>query len=231
MATVELAEDTLLGRRVALKRMHRPDDLRAHSRLRREALIGASLTHPNLVSIFDILTTDDGDYVIVMEYVEGETLAERLRRRGKPDLATTLRILTGVSSALDAIHAQRIVHRDVKPGNILLGVDGTVKLADLGIAAVPDRTRITSDGAVLGTFSYMAPEQLQGTIATRAVDVYALAAVAWEMLSGQRARNESNPVALAHAISSQPPPDLRSVWPEAPPEAAEVLIRGMCRDP
>jgi eukaryotic-like serine/threonine-protein kinase len=231
MSTVELAEDTLLGRQVALKRMHTPDDLRGHSRLRREAVIGASLTHPNLVSIFDIVTSEDGDYVIVMEYVEGETLAQRLSGTGKPDLTTTLQILTGVSSALDAIHAERIVHRDVKPGNILLGVDGSVKLADLGIAAVADRTRITSDGAVLGTFSYMAPEQLEGTLATPAVDVYALAAVAWEMLSGRRARTETNPVALAHAISSQPPPDLRSAWPDAPAEAAEVLIRGMCRDP
>src|SRR5947209_10210293 len=208
MSSVVLAEDTLLGRRVALKRMHTPDDVRRRSRLRREALIGASLTHANLVSIFDIVSDDDdGDDVIVMEYVEGETLAERLRRGAKPDLKETMAILSGVSSALDAIHAQGIVHRDVKPGNILLGVDATVKLADLGIAAVADRTRITTDNAVLGTFSYMAPEQLRGTIATPAVDVYALAAVAYEMLSGQRARNESNPVALAHAISSHPPSD------------------------
>jgi serine/threonine protein kinase len=230
MSTVELAEDTLLGRRVALKRLHR-DDVRAHSRLRREALIGASLTHPNLVSIFDIFKSDDGDDVIVMEYVEGETLAQRLRRQGKPDIETSLRILAGVSAGLDAIHAQRIVHRDVKPGNILLGVDGSIKLADLGIAAVADRTRITTDGAVLGTFSYMAPEQLEGAVATPAIDIYALAAVAFEILSGQRARKEPNPVALAHAVSTQPPPDLRTVWPEAPEGAAEALIRGMCRDP
>ena len=230
MSTVELAEDTLLGRRVALKRLHLDENTQGHSRLRREALIGASLTHPNLVSIFDILTAAEGDDVIVMEYIEGETLAD-LVRRGKPGTDIALRILTGVSAALDAIHAQRIVHRDVKPGNILLGIDGSVKLADLGIAAVPDRTRITTDGAVLGTFSYMAPEQLEGARATPAVDVYALAAVAFEVLSGKRARTESNPVALAHAISTQPPPDLRSVWPEAPAAAAELLTRGMARDP
>jgi serine/threonine protein kinase len=230
MSTVELAEDTLLGRRVALKRLHRDEDTQGHSRLRREALIGASLTHPNLVSIFDILTAAEGDDVIVMEYIEGETLADLLRR-GQPGTAIALRILTGVSAALDAIHAQRIVHRDVKPGNILLGIDGSVKLADLGIAAVPDRTRITTDGAVLGTFSYMAPEQLEGATATPAVDVYALAAVAFEVLSGKRARTESNPVALAHAISTQPPPDLRSAWPQAPAAAAELLTRGMARDP
>jgi protein kinase-like protein len=230
MSSVELAEDTLLGRPVALKRMHR-DDIRSNSRLRREALVGASLTHPNLVSIFDIFTTPNDDEVIVMEYVEGETLAQRLRREGKPDLPTAMRILTGVASALDAIHAQRIVHRDVKPGNILLGRDGSVKLADLGIAAVADRTRLTTDGAVIGTFSYMAPEQLEGAPATPAVDIYALAAVAFEVLSGKRARTEPNPVALAHAISTQSPPDLRTAWPEAPAAVADVLTRGMSRDP
>lgn len=230
MSTVELAEDTLLGRRVALKRMHASDDVRNRSRLRREALIGASLTHPNLVSIFDIVTTEDGRDVIVMEYVEGQTLAYALRG-GRLDTTRALEILTGASAALDAIHAGRIVHRDVKPGNILLGRDGSVKLADLGIAAVPDRTRITSDDAVLGTFSYMAPEQLEGAVATPAVDVYALAAVAYEALSGIKARNEPNPVALAHAISTQPPADIRAVWPDGPEAVAKVLIRGMSRDP
>ncbi|MBV8430450.1 MAG: serine/threonine protein kinase, partial [Solirubrobacterales bacterium] len=231
MSTVELAEDTLLGRQVALKRMHTPDDVRGHSRLRREALVGASLTHPNLVSIFDILTTDHGEDVIVMEYVEGQTLADAVQTGAKPDVGTTLKILAGVSAALDAIHEQGIIHRDVKPANILLGDAGSVKLADLGIAAVLDRTQITTAGTVLGTFSYMAPEQLEGDRATPAVDVYALAAVAFEALSGRRARNEPNPVALAHAISTQPPPDLRQAWPAAPPAAAEVLKRAMSRNP
>jgi serine/threonine-protein kinase len=226
-----LAEDTLLGRLVALKRIHAPDDVAARSRLHREALIGASLGHPNLVSIFDVLTTEDGEEVIVMEYVEGETLAAMLRRGEKPDVSTALAMLDGVSAALDAIHARGIVHRDVKPGNVLLGADGLVKLADLGIAAVPDQTQITTGGAVLGTFRYMSPEQLEGAPATPAVDVYALAAVAFEALSGEKARREPNPLALAHAIATQPPPDLRAVWPEAPAAAAKVLRRGMSRDP
>ncbi len=226
-----LAEDTLLGRRVALKRIHTPDDVAARSRLRREALIGASLGHPNLVSIYDIVTTEDGEEVIVMEYVEGETLADRLRRGQKPDIPATLMILEGVSRALDAIHERRIVHRDVKPANILLGADGVVKLADLGVAAVPDRSQLTTTGAVVGTFRYMAPEQLEGSRATPAVDVYALAAVAFEALSGEKARHEPNPMALAHAIATQPPPDLRKAWPGAPAEAAQVLMGAMSRDP
>lgn len=221
----------MLGRLVALKRVYAPDDIAARSRLRREAVIGASLSHPNLVSIFDILTSEDGEEVIVMEYVEGETLAAKLRRGEKPDVATALEMLDGVSSALDAIHVRGIVHRDVKPGNVLLGVDGLIKLADLGIAAVPDGTQITTGDAVLGTFRYMAPEQLEGMRATHAVDVYALAAVAFEALSGEKARHEPNPLALAHAIATQPPPDLRAVWPAAPAAAAEILRLGMARDP
>lgn len=231
MATVVLAEDTVLGREVALKRMKVSDDERGLSRLRREALIGASVSHPNLVSIYDVVTSEDGDQVIVMEYVPGETLREALFRETKLPPAAAMRILRGVGAALDAIHRQGIVHRDVKPANILLGTDETVKLADLGIASVPDRTRITTAGALLGTFSYMAPEQLSGANATSAADVYALSVVAFEALSGRKAHTEANPVALAHAISTQPPPDLREAWPDAPPAAAEVLIRGMSKDP
>jgi serine/threonine-protein kinase len=166
-----------------------------------------------------------------MEYVEGETLAAKLRRGEKQDLSTTLEVLAGVSAALDAIHARGIVHRDVKPGNVLLGVDGSIKLADLGIASVPDGSQITTSDAVLGTFRYMAPEQLEGARATPAVDIYALAAVAFEALSGEKARHEPNPLALARAIATQPPPDLRAVWPDAPAAAADVLRRGMARKP
>jgi eukaryotic-like serine/threonine-protein kinase len=231
MATVVLAEDTLLGREVALKRMKVSDDARGLSRLRREALIGASVSHPNLVSIYDVVTSEDGDHVIVMEYVPGETLRDLLFRETRLAPGPALGILRGVSAALDAIHGQGIVHRDVKPANILLGSGDTVKLADLGIASATDRTRITTDGALLGTFSYMAPEQLGGSPATSAADIYALSAVAFEVLSGRKAHTEDNPVALAHAISTQPPPDLRAYWEEAPAAAAEVLIRGMSKDP
>jgi serine/threonine protein kinase len=230
-STVVLAEDTLLGRPVALKRIHTPDDLAARSRLRREALIGASVGHPNLVSVFDVVATEDGDEVIVMEYVDGETLADRLRRGEKLAVPAVLDVLDGVGAALDAIHARGIVHRDVKPANILLGADGEIKLADLGVAAVPETTEMTTTGAVIGTFRFMAPEQLHGARATPAIDIYALAAVAYEALSGVKARLEPNPLALAHAMATQPPPDLRRVWPEAPDAAAELLIRGMSRDP
>jgi serine/threonine protein kinase len=231
MATVTLAEDTLLGREVALKRVHSTGDPHGSLRLKREALVGASLNHPNLVSVYDAETQDDGDVVIVMEYVEGETLSAVLRAGGRMRPEEAVRILEGVAAALDAIHARGIVHRDVKPANILLGRDGAVKLADLGVADVADRTNITSSGALVGSFSYMAPEQLDGASPSPGMDVYALAAVAFEMLAGQKARPESNPLALAHAISTQPPPDVRDAWPQAPAAAAAVLQRGMSADP
>ncbi len=231
MATVVLAEDRVLGRQVALKRVIRAGDLRGLSRLRREALTGASLSHPNLVSIYDIVSHDDGELVIVMEYVEGETLNDALNREGKLPVAEALRVLGHVATALDAIHGQGIVHRDVKPANILLGSGGTVKLADLGIASVADRTQITTTGTILGSYRYMAPEQLDDQGSSPAIDVYALSAVAFEVLSGRKARTEDNPLALAHAISTQPPPDLRRAWPQAPPAAADVLRRGMSREP
>lgn|GEM_PF-2293629 len=231
MSHVVLAEDVLLRRRVALKRMNASDDTRALLRLRREALIGASVSHPNLVSIYDIVAAGGGEYVIVMEYVEGETLRDVLARGERPPTSRMLAILDRVAAGLDAIHARRIVHRDVKPGNILLATNGDVKLADLGIASAPDRTRLTTEGAILGTLSYIAPEQLQGKPVTSATDVYALAAVAYEALAGRKARSEPNAVALAHAIMTQPPPDLRDEWREAPAEAAQLLIRAMAVDP
>jgi serine/threonine-protein kinase len=230
MATVVLAEDERLGRQVALKRMS-TEDIRGLSRLRREALLGASISHPNLVAIYDVVNADDGGLVIVMEYVPGETLGERLTREGRLATPEALRILEGVAAGLDTIHRQGIVHRDVKPPNILLGAGGAVKLADLGIASVPDRTRITSAGTMLGSFRYMAPEQLHEAPITPAIDIYALAAVAFEALSGLKARREPNPMALAHAISTLPPPDLREVWPGAPPAAADLLKRGLALDP
>lgn len=226
-----LGEDSVLGRPVALKRVPGRGDARSALRLKREALVGASLNHPNLVSVYDALIEDGGDVVIVMEYVEGQTLADRIRSSGPLSPAEALRVLRGVAAALDAIHAQGIVHRDVKPANVLLGRDGAVKLADLGIADVADRTRITSADAVVGSFSYMSAEQLNGAVPSPAMDVYALSAVAYEMLTGQKARPESNPLALAHAISTKPAPDLRVALPSVPRAAADVLQRGMSADP
>jgi eukaryotic-like serine/threonine-protein kinase len=162
--------------------------------------------------------------------VPGETLGEALKR-GPLSSERVASVIGAVASALDHAHAHGVLHRDVKPGNILLREDGAVKLADLGIATAAEQTRITTSGTLLGTAAYMAPEQLEGGEATPRSDVYSLAAVAFEALGGRRARLGATPLEVAHQIATEPPPDLREACPDAPPELADVLARGMARAP
>src|SRR4051794_32583964 len=229
MATVLLAEDERLGRQVAVKRLHAESPEDTAQRFRREARLGASLNHPNVVSVFDIVSDDEG-VLIVMEYVEGETLRDAIERGPLPP-ARAVEVLRGVAGALDHAHGEGIVHRDVKPANVLLGRDGRVKLADLGIATAVEGTRITMSGTVLGTAAYMAPEQLEGHKPGPATDIYSLAVVAFETLSGQRAYDGRSPIEIAHRKATDPPPSLADVWPAAPPEAGELLARAMGPDP
>ena len=230
MAAVYLAHDERLDRRVAVKRLHagRGDDMDGR-RFEREAKIGASLSHPNLVSIFDTLH-DDEAVLLVMEYVEGETLADLLAR-GPIEPKRAVAIVRAVAGALDHAHASGIVHRDIKPGNVLLGDDGAVKLADLGIAKAVERTEITGTGTVLGTPAYMAPEQLEGGKLGPAVDIYALATMAFEMLTGKRARRGRTAVEIAHQVVNEPTPDAHEANPAVPPAAAEAIRVGMASDP
>jgi eukaryotic-like serine/threonine-protein kinase len=229
MAAVFLCEDERLGRLVAVKRLHAhsPDDVA--ERFTREARLGASLNHPNLVSVYDTLT-DDEAVLIVMEYVEGETLQEALKR-GPLSEERALTLVRDVAQALDHAHSHGVVHRDVKPANILIRKDGVVKLVDLGIAKAADVTKLTASGIVLGTASYMAPEQLDGREAGPPTDVYALSTVAFEALAGRKAYTGSTPMEIAHRVATGSPPDLREAWPEAPQVLAEALQRGMASDP
>jgi serine/threonine-protein kinase len=229
MAAVYLAHDERLDRRVAVKRLHAggDDDMDAR-RFEREGKIGASLSHPNLVSIFDA-EQDDESVLLIMEYVAGETLADLLSR-GPVEPRRAVAIVRAVAAALDHAHAGGIVHRDIKPGNVLLGRNGSVKLADLGIAKAVERTGITGTGTVLGTPAYMAPEQLEGGPLGPGVDVYALAAVAFEMLTGAKAREGRTAVEIAHRVVTEEPPDARAANPDVPAEAARAIRRGMAMD-
>jgi Protein kinase domain len=230
MATVWLAEDERLKRRVAVKRLHADvsdDDL--IRRFQREARLGASLNHPNVVAVYDIAPDDEG-VLIVMEYVEGRTLRDEIAD-GPVTPERALAILRGVADALDHAHGLGVLHRDVKPANVLIRSDGTAKLADLGIATAAEQSRITRSGSVLGTAAYMAPERIDGRAGDRAADVYALAAVAFEALSGRKAVEGTTPLEVAHQVVKGPPPDLLEALPDAPPAAADVLRRGLARDP
>src|SRR5215208_4655230 len=229
MASVVVAEDTILGRRVAIKRLHAERVESFSGRFRREARIGAAISHPNLVAVYDVLPVED-DLLLVMEYVEGQTLADALRD-GPLDPRRALDILEAAAAGLDHLHERGVIHRDIKPSNILLGDAGTVKLADLRIATAAQMTRVTQAGAVLGTARYLAPELFAGDEATPASDIYALAAVAFEALSGRKARGGDTPLQVARSATQDPPPYLLEAWPQGTPEAARVLCRGMASDP
>jgi tetratricopeptide (TPR) repeat protein/predicted Ser/Thr protein kinase len=226
MATVFLAEDERLGRRVAVKRLHTDAPEASLERFEREARLGAALNHPNIVAIYDTVVAEEGA-LIVMEYFEGTSLSELAHgRRMRPERA--LPILRGVAHALDHAHAEGVVHRDVKPGNVIVGDDGRVKLTDLGIARAVGASQITSEGSVVGTVPYMSPERLAGPGAGGPEsDVYALAAVAYELLSGQPPSDASS----REEASVAPTRDLRRGWPQGSSAVLAVLERGMEQDP
>ena len=228
MSRVHLARDEVLGRQVALKVLPTDSPEDSLARFRREARVGASLNHPNVVAIWDSVATEDS-LVIAMEFVEGRTLAERIADGPLlPDEA--LPILDQVASALDHLHAAGVVHRDVKPSNVLVRPDGIAKLADLGIAAGADQTEITASGSVVGTLRYLSPERIQGGATTPAADVYALAVTAYEALAGRQPFEATTPPALLSEIE-RGDLDMREGWADAPPAVAGVLERGVASDP
>src|SRR4051795_9135619 len=230
MAVVVLAEDERLGRKVAVKRLHAESPGDAARRFEREAKLGASLNHPNIVAVYDIDTDDEG-VLIVMEYVDGHTLRVEMDAGPMPP-TRVIEVLCGMAAGLDHAHEHGVVHRDVKPANVLIAErDGTVKLTDLGIATAAERTHITRSGVVLGTAAYMAPERLDGHAGGPPVDVYAIAAVAFEMLSGRPVVTGRSPVEVARRVVEAPPADLAEALPATPPRPAEVLKRGLAKDP
>jgi serine/threonine protein kinase len=229
MASVLLCQDERLGRQVAVKRLHADSPADVEQRFVREARLGALLNHPNVVTVYDTATDSEG-VLIVMEYVAGEALSLTLKRGPLRSERVGL-MVRDLGAALDHLHGHGVVHRDVKPGKVLLRKDGVTKLVDLGIATAADQTRITRSGMVLGTASYMAPEQLEGGEAGPATDIYALSVVAYEALTGRRARSGRTPMEIAHRIATEPPPDLRERLPGMPAAAAHLLEQGMARDP
>ena len=212
-AEVWRAEDEALDRHVALKLVTVPTDDSA-ARAGEEARLLARLSHPSLVPVYDAGTDDRGHPWVVMELVEGETLADTIRR-GRVSSPRTAEIGRSVAEALAYVHAQGLVHRDVKPANVLIGNDGRVRLTDFGIARLVDSARVTSTGMMVGTASYLAPEQVAGQTVGSPADVYALGLVLLECLTGSR-EYQGNTVEVALARLQRPPEVPRTLpagWP------------------
>ncbi|MBV9359698.1 MAG: serine/threonine protein kinase, partial [Chloroflexi bacterium] len=188
MSTVQLAFDERLERYVAIKLLaeHLADDPTFVSRFRREALAAARLVHPNIVQVFDFgFDEHQGQHFIVMERVQGHSCAELLRDHGRLDVDQAVDIVTQACRGLDYAHRGGVVHRDVKPGNLLVSDSDVVKLADFGIARATDQSSITQVGSVLGTAAYLAPEQARGEPAGPPSDLYALGVVAYQLVAGR----------------------------------------------
>src|SRR3954451_20162581 len=229
MATVWAAEDSILERLVAVKVLapgYAVDEA-ARRRFTREARAAARVSdHPNVVTIFDI-GEHDGVAFIVMEHFPGGTIADRLRRGDEVPTPLALRWLREAASALDAAHAADIVHRDVKPGNLLLDERGRLAVGDFGIASIAGDTSVTQAGQVLGTAAYLSPEQARGRPAPPASDRYSLAVVAYELLCGKRPFDGETPVAQARQHIDVDPPT-----PTGPCEAAAAVLKhGLAKDP
>ena len=230
MATLFVAEDCVLCRDVAIKRLHAEGSEADVRRFRREARLGASLTHPNLVTIFDTLSGEDG-VLIVMEYVRGRPLSELVGPQGM-DPRRLLEILRPVASAIDYAHEHGVVHRDVKPANILIAEDRRVKLVDLGTAIAGHLTQITAEHEIVGTLAYIAPERLAGeSVGEPPADVYSLAVLVFEGLAGRQPHRANTPSELLDQVLHDPPPDVKEAWPQASPRLGRVLIQGMDPDP
>src|SRR5688572_12365790 len=233
MATVYLGVDERLDREVALKvmRPHLVHDESFVSRFRREARSAASLSHPNVVAVHD-QGEDDGTVFLAMEYVPGLTLREVLHEEGALSPRAALDVLEPVLLALGEAHAKGLIHRDVKPENVILNDNGTVKVADFGLArAVSSQTVTSTSGLLLGTVAYLSPEQVERGIADARSDVYAAGLVLFEMLTGTKAFTGETPIHVAyqHVHGSVPAPSSRVAT--VPAELDQLVALATSRDP
>ena len=233
MARVYLARDNVLERDVALKflRDAYADDEGFVERFRREAKNAASLNYPSIVQVYDQGRTEDGTYFMAMEYVPGGTLKGRLVREGPLDPREAAWIAARVAEALETAHARGIVHRDIKPQNVLLTASGDPKVADFGIARAASSKTITETNLVLGTASYMSPEQVRGERAGPASDLYSLGVVLYEMLTGELPYQADDPIATAMKHLNEPLPHPAKVNPEVPEELDALVVKLLAKEP
>jgi serine/threonine-protein kinase len=233
MSTVYLAFDQRLERSVAIKLLaeHLADDPAFVSRFRREALSAARLVHPNIVQVFDFgFDEAQHQHFIVMEHVPGYSCAELLRDRGRLEIDQAVEIISQACRGLDYAHRNGVVHRDVKPGNLLVSDSEVVKLADFGIARATDQSVITQVGSVLGTAAYLAPEQARGEEAGPRADLYSLGVVAYQLLAGRLPYEASSLTELALKQQREMPPPLHSLNREVSPALSQAVAMALSLD-
>lgn len=233
MAQVYRAHDKFLGRDVALKilREQYSEDEQFVERFRQEAQSAASLSHPNIVQIYDRGRSKDGRYYIVMEHVPGGTLKEHIQSRGPLEADSAAEVIAQIAAALRVAHRRGIVHRDVKPHNVLVTKKGDVKVADFGIAQAASATTISQTSQVLGTVNYMSPEQAMGEPATPANDLYSVGVVLYEMLTGKVPFKAGSPAAISMKHMNEPPRPPKELNPEVPEGMNALVMKLLSKDP
>lgn len=232
MANVYLAYDTILNRKVAVKilRGDLSEDEKFVRRFQREAIAASSLNHPNIVEVYDV-GEDDGKYFIVMEYVEGRTLKQLIKKRGALTLAEVVDIMLQLTSAIAHAHESYIIHRDIKPQNVIILEDGRLKIMDFGIAAQLNSNNLTQTNSVMGTVYYLPPEQANGNTTTTKSDIYSLGILMYELVVGKVPFKGDSPVEVAIKQMKEPIPDICSSNPDVPQSIENIILRACAKNP
>ncbi|MCR5223909.1 MAG: Stk1 family PASTA domain-containing Ser/Thr kinase [Bacilli bacterium] len=232
MANVYLAYDTILDRNVAVKvlRGDLATDEKFVRRFQREALSASSLSHPNIVEVYDV-GEDNGSYYIVMEYIEGKQLKQMLKKRGKLTLNEVVDIMSQVTDGMSAAHDSYIIHRDIKPQNIMILENGLIKITDFGIAMALNSTQLTQTNSVMGSVHYLPPEQASGKGATIQSDVYSMGILMYELLTGELPFRGDNAVEIALKQIKEPVPSVRDKIESIPQSIENIIIKATAKNP
>lgn len=232
MANVYLAYDTILDRDVAVKvlRGDLSNDEKFVRRFQREALNASSLSHPNIVEVYDV-GDDNGQYFIVMEYIEGKNLKDLLKKRGKLTTSEVVDIMTQIADGLSVAHDSYIIHRDIKPQNIMILENGLVKITDFGIAMAMNATQLTQTNSVMGSVHYLPPEQASGKGSTLKSDIYSMGILMYELLTGKLPYRGDNAVEIALKHLKEPLPSIRDELPDLPQSVENIILKSAAKNP
>lgn len=232
MANVYLAHDTILDRDVAVKvlRGDLANDEKFVRRFQREALSASSLSNQNIVEVYDV-GEDNGEYYIVMEYVEGKHLKSLIKKRGKLTVAEVIDIISQITNGLSVAHDSYIIHRDIKPQNILILENGLIKITDFGIAVAINSTQLTQTNSVMGSVHYLPPEQASGKGATLQSDIYSIGILMYELLTGKLPFKGENAVEIALKHLKEPLPSIRDELPDLPQSVENIIIKATAKNP